>query len=561
MFVRALRFFALTAAVMAAACNSSTVNTVPVGGTQAFVTGLQSKVQHIVVIYQENWSFDALYAHYPGANGSTSVQPQLQYGTVDANSNCSGSAYVTMSAVTNLPPLLGATGNLGAWPCAPNWVGAGTVSSYVNAGGGDPDPAYPTTGMTAQIYSLAQFDPQNQNGQLTGDITHVFWHNQIQIDNGTLEASNGANDKYVAYSSNPGYVLSQYDATNLPEGRIAQHYTMADNTFQSAFGGSFLNHQWFICACTPQWNQAFPTTSTTFESTWVPATKSLRDSNITLTPQPQTAQGAQTGQYWVVNTTQTANTPHSPTTPADQLLAPIPATQKTIGDLMTDAPKAVTWKWYSGDWNIALSNAAQAATCTSPSAANPSQTNSPPATGDCFQFHHQPFAYYQRWGSSSPANFSAHLQDEQNFLTDLSGGTLPSVSFVKPVGVNNEHPNYSTLAAGQAHVQSLIAALCASQYWNNTIVIVTWDEFGGRYDHVTPPKIDQWGPGTRVPAIIISPYAKAGFVDHTQYETVSILSLIETRFGLPALGSRDAAASPFANALNFSQAPLACQSS
>ena len=562
MLRRALRLLAIaTAALVTASCNSGAASNFTPSATQTQITALQSKIQHIIVIYQENWSFDSLYARYPGANGVTTAQAQVQYGNVDANNNCTGSSYVAMSTLTNLPPLLGATGNLGPWPCGPNWVGTGTVSSYANAGGANPDPAYPAGGLPAQIYNLAQYDPQNQNGQLTGDITHVFWHNQLQIDNGVLETSNGANDKYVAYSSNPGYVLSQYDATNLPEGKIAQHYTMADNFFQGTFGGSFLNHQWLICACAPQWNQAFPAAAT-FESTWNPATKSLRDANITLLPVPQVSPGPQTaGQYWVVNTTQTANTPHSPTAAADQLLAPIPTSQRTIGDLLTDSTPAVTWKWYSGDWNAAVANAAAASTCAAPGTTSTSQTNSPPGSGDCFQFHHQPFNYYQRWGSSTPANYTAHLQDEQTFLSDLSGGTLPSVSFVKPVGVNNEHPNYSTLLAGQNHVQSLIAALCSSQYWNNTIVVITWDEFGGRYDHVTPPVIDQWGPGTRVPAIIVSPYAKPNNVDHTQYETTSILALIETRYGLPPLSSRDAKAAPLLNALNFNQTPLACQSS
>jgi acid phosphatase len=558
---------AVLAVAMAAlvSCSSSSVPSATSGGgntnTSSQVAALQSKIQHIIVIYQENWSFDSLYSKYPGANGSSAVQGQVQFGTVNSSNVCSGTSYVAMSTLT-VQPLLGATNNLGPWPCGPNWV-AGGVSSFVTAGGSNPDPTFagtfatPGSGLqTSSAYSLNSFDPTNT---LTGDITHVFWHEQIQIDNGTLEPSNGPLDKFVIYSSNPGYVLSQYDATNLPEGKIAQHYTMADNFFHSAFGGSFLNHQWLICACTPVWNQAFPTSTTTFQSTWNPTTKALRDSNITLIP-PQLNPGNQSGQNFVVNTTQTANQPHSPTTPADQLLNPIPASTKTIGDLLTDASPSISWKWYSGDWSAAVASPAAASACQFP----PPQTNSPPATGDCFQFHHQPFNYFARWGSSTPANCAAptpHLCDEQNFFSDLTAGNLPAVSFIKPVGVNNEHPNYSSLIAGQNHVQQLMAAICASQFWNNTIVIITYDENGGRWDHVNPPKIDQWGPGVRVPAIIASPYAKAGFVDHTQYETTSILALIEARFGLSPLGSRDAADSPLINAFNFNQTPLSCQSS
>ena len=260
---------------------------------------------------------------------------------------------------------------------------------------------------------------------------------------------------------------------------------------------------------------------------------------------------------YVVNTTFTANAPHPANVPADQLMAPIPATQKTIGDLLTDHQPAISWKWYSGDWDLILKNSPQATSCVAPSAADPA----PFSKGDCFQFHHQPFAYYQRWGTDGSAAKAAHLQDEQNFFNDVHRGTLPSVAFIKPVGIDNEHPNYATVERGQQHIRELMQAVCASPYWKSTVVVITYDENGGRWDHVAPPKIDEWGPGTRVPAVIVSPYAKAHSVDHTQYETASILSLIEKRFGLPALGTHDANANPLLNAFDFNQAPLACRTS
>jgi acid phosphatase len=327
---------------------------------------------------------------------------------------------------------------------------------------------------------------------------------------------------------------------------------MADSFFHSAFGGSYLNHQWLICACTFTWNQPVPKSSTTFVATWNPTTKALLDPNLTTMPRP----GITSAPLYVVNTTFTANSPHPAGVPADQLLAPVPATQKTIGDLLTDHRPAISWKWYSGDWNLALKNDPQATGCVS-SAADPA----PYTKGDCFQFHHQPFAYYQRWGTDGSPAKAEHLQDEQNFFNDLHRGTLPSVAFIKPVGVDNEHPNYASVTRGQDHIRALVQAVCASPYWRSTLVVVTYDENGGRWDHVAPPKIDQWGPGTRVPAVIISPYAKAHFVDHTQYETASILALIEKRFGLPSLGSHDANANPLTGALNFDQAPLACRAS
>jgi phospholipase C len=107
--------------------------------------------------------------------------------------------------------------------------------------------------------------------------------------------------------------------------------------------------------------------------------------------------------------------------------------------------------------------------------------------------------------------------------------------------------------AGQQHVADLVAAIQSSPYWKDSAIIITYDENGGRWDHVAPPVVDRWGPGTRVPFIVISPWAKHGFVDHTQYETVSILAFIEKLYNLQPLGTRDAAANPFSNAFDFTQ--------
>jgi phospholipase C len=101
------------------------------------------------------------------------------------------------------------------------------------------------------------------------------------------------------------------------------------------------------------------------------------------------------------------------------------------------------------------------------------------------------------------------------------------------------------------HAQKLVDSIMHSKYWGETVIIITSDENGGRWDHVAPPKIDRWGPGSRIPAVIISPYAKKGFIDHTQYETVSILKFIETRFDLKPLTNRDAQANDLLNAFDF----------
>ena len=114
--------------------------------------------------------------------------------------------------------------------------------------------------------------------------------------------------------------------------------------------------------------------------------------------------------------------------------------------------------------------------------------------------------------------------------------TLPAVSFYKPIGADDEHPGYADLARGDYHAAAIIYQIQQSFIWDDAVIIVTYAENGGIWDHVAPPKIDRWGPGTRVPTIIISPFAKRHFIDHTTYDTTSILKLIEDTLGANPLG-------------------------
>jgi phospholipase C len=197
----------------------------------------------------------------------------------------------------------------------------------------------------------------------------------------------------------------------------------------------------------------------------------------------------------------------------------------TIGNRLDDA--RVSWKWYSGGWNDALAGHAD----------------------PLFQYHHQPFGYYAKYapfnpdGTLNPATTGprAHLQDEQEFFADVAHGMLPAVSFIKPLGPDNEHPGYAALLRGQQHVAALVAAVQQSPIWRDAVIVITYDENGGGWDLVTPPVMpDRWGLGTRVPGLIVSPFARGGRIDSTPLETVSILKLIERRFGLAPLSTRDA---------------------
>ena len=207
-----------------------------------------------------------------------------------------------------------------------------------------------------------------------------------------------------------------------------------------------------------------------------------------------------------------------------------PQTSTTIGDTLSE--KGVTWAWYAGGWNAASKDGRRA----------PSEKREVIYTRHDgainFQPHHQPLNYFARFAPGRPDR-DRHLKDGEDFLKDIGAGTLPKVSFYKPVGILNQHPSYTDLLRGDAHIADLLEKLRASPQWSRMLVIVTYDENGGFWDHVPPPMGegwgDRWGPGSRIPALIVSPFARKGFVDKTSYDTTSILKLITKRFDLRPL--------------------------
>jgi len=153
----------------------------------------------------------------------------------------------------------------------------------------------------------------------------------------------------------------------------------------------------------------------------------------------------------------------------------------------------------------------------------------------------------------TPSLFS-HIVDLSEYFDDLERGTLPAVSYIVPSGAS-EHPP-GNVTVGQEFGVSLITAFMRSSSWNDGLFVCTYDDWGGFYDHVPPPQVDADGYGFRVPALFISPYAKAGTIDHTVYDYTSILRFIEDRWKVQPLTARDASANSIAAALDLSQAPL-----
>jgi acid phosphatase len=490
-----------------------------------------SQIKHIVVIYQENWSFDSLYGLFPGANGL--VQSSA------ASLNQTDRFDHPLSAQTGQPFSL-VSGSLTLT----------TPPPPINAGQID-------TRFTPGLNTLLPYDVLKnstlQPNDTTGDLVHRYWHEQSQIDGGAM-------DWFVIWSDNPGLTMSYFDATNMPEGKLAQKYTMADNFFHAAFGGSFLNHQFLVSAAAPVYPNAPASMQAMLDTDGQllinPATgKIVHDGNITpIGGVSFTEPGITFDKNYAVNTIFSANLVPTTSTVGSPALLPslndsdpsdptrpfIP----TIGDRLSE--NHISWKWYSGGWDNAL-----ASTASNP--ANNGIVPPNPPVDPLFQWHHQPFAFYDNYapfknGKRNPVS-AAHLQDETNFFLDLKRERLPQVAFIKVLGPDNEHPGYAGLLQGQQHVADLVSAVQHSDFWENTLIIVTYDEHGGRWDHVAPPVTGIWGDGSRVPAIIIGPLARRKFVDHTQYDTLSILKTIEDRFGLEPLSDLDAQATSLKNSL------------
>ena len=150
-------------------------------------------------------------------------------------------------------------------------------------------------------------------------------------------------------------------------------------------------------------------------------------------------------------------------------------------------------------------------------------------------------------------DLSSHIVDLEEYYTDLQNGTLPAVSYVLLLGAT-EHP-IADARLGQRKNKNMIQALMQSNAWNSSAFLITYDDWGGWYDHVPPPQVDEYGYGFRVPALLVSPYARKGHVDHTQLDHTSILKFIEANWNIPALAERDARANNFLSAFDFSSPP------
>ncbi|MBP1127603.1 MULTISPECIES: acid phosphatase [Pseudomonas] len=472
---------------------------------------LRDQVKTVVVIYAENRSFNNLFADFPGVEKPLSALSAAQTRQRDRDG----------SVLNSLPPTWG-----GVLQVGPQSVDGVTYPSEVQFQENLPNAPFALKGPNGADLPLSL---------VTRDLWHVFYQNQMQING-------GKNDGFVAWADSGGLVMGHYAQSRyaLRLWDVAKEFVLCDNFFQGAFGGSFLNHQYLISATAPFYPNAAQSVAKAQIATLQsddPADPRLKPLDASpasaMTGPPQFGPSALTPDGYGVNTLAPPYWPtwiRDPQNPdyskPDLPNVLVPQTHEHIGDKLSK--KNVDWAWYAGAWQATLDQFKD-------SGGIPKIPN--------FQYHHQPFNYFKQQGPENRAERDKRLRDgglgdessTNKFFADAEAGKLPAVTFYKPQGNLNMHAGYADVASGDRHIARALKVLQESPQWKNMVVVVTVDENGGWWDHVAPPKGDRWGPGTRVPALVVSPFARKGMVDHTVYDTASILRLITRVFQLETL--------------------------
>ncbi len=470
---------------------------------------LHDQVKQIVVIYAENRSFANLYGHFPGVQQPLDQVDAARYVQLDRDGK---------TPLTQLPKI---------------WGGLVPQAQEVD-------------GKRYMIGEKAIVDLRNRpfvitdtsgaplpNGVITRDLWHRFYQNQMQINA-------GRNNQFAAWADSGGLVMGHYrnSAETLRVWNLARQYTLCDNFFMAAFGGSWLNHMFLISAQAPYYADINDSPAKHLVSVVDgddPKGASLKvapDSPASALDGPPkfVRDGLFTPDGYAVNTMAPPYQPSSarPAEGGNPLFADPsdprvlrPQNYATIGDRLS--AKGVDWAWYAGAWQYALDHR---------------DTGSTPD----FQYHHHPFNYFVNYAPGT-AGRAQHIRDaglgddasSNRLIADIDAGRLPAVTFYKPQGNLNMHAGYADIESGDRHIAAVIDHIQRGPQWASTLVVVTFDENGGWWDPVAPPTGDRWGPGSRVPALVIAPFAKKGYVDHTVYDTLSIQRLISRVHGLVPL--------------------------
>jgi phospholipase C len=427
----------LGAAVSLSACGGAST-AVPSGKpfqTAARHSTSSYPITHIVLMIQENRTFNNLFATFPGADGST----------------------------TGL-----------------ELVGKGKKAKQVSIN-----------------LTEADLGP-------TRDLVHTYIGYKTAYDHGNMDGFNRV--KFQMTGKEEGALPYQYVNPEQiqPYWTLATDYALADHLFQTQGSGSFIAHQDLIRGGSEIDSTHSLIDDPTAGNTWgcisPPGTKT---SLITTGLVYESRQG-----------------PY----PCTNKFPSSGSNYETLADLLDAA--TVSWKYY----------------------APASKAHSVGAMWNAFLVINSIYGNKSEW--------SEHISNPQtNILKDIANGKLPAMSWVVPDAFDSDHPGYKN-DRGPSWVASVVNAIGKSSYWNSTAVIIVWDDWGGFYDPVEPPALDnQGGPGFRVGMIVASPYVPVNEISHTVYGFGSIIKFIENTWNLGSLGTTDQSSTSIGNMFNFTQKP------
>jgi phospholipase C len=443
-----------------------------------------SKIQHVVIIFQENRTPDNLFQGlcippYGNPSSCNSINPTAsQYDIATSGTDSTG------ANVTLLP------------------IDLGTAATN-----GNPD-NYDLSHAHSAFVRMCDLNPAT--GACAMDGADLIAYNCTPTTPPTVNCPPPKDPQFMyVYPSDVQAYLT-----------MAQTYTFADHMFQTNEGPSFPAHQFIISGTSA------PTATSTLFVAENPG-KSAEAAGC-IAPVDQTVQLIDSAG------SETSN-------PAIYPCFEHP----TLTDLLDAAN--ISWRYYAPS---------AGSIWTAPDAIEHMCQPNAPTGGDCVG---------PDWTGTSPKVVLGQTQSNAQIISDIQNNQLQQVSWVIPDGKDSDHA-LSNNGCGPSWVTSIVNAIGNSQYWSNTVIILTWDDWGGWYDHAPPAVISNgssWGSGYvygfRVPMVVMSPYAKPAYISHMTHDFGSILKFIETNFNLPSLGYADAPADELSDIFNFSQTPLVFQ--
>lgn len=563
-------------------------------GTSVFAATPATPIEHVIVVVGENVTFDTLYGAYKPAKGQK-VHNLLSRKIINADGT-PGSNYALAQQYQGTNPTNSYTTRpqkTNPYADLPQPLQIGILDpATLSFIGGIPDGRFPTN-LPNGPFQITKYVPYGSANSATGDPVHRFFQMWQQTGGDNFNrslftwvantagtgGSNGTGSPTPGNAQQGGELMGFY---NMSQGdaplfkALADNFALSDNYHQAILGGTGAN--FFALAtgdlavyntagtlATPPANQIenpnplaagaenFYTQDGYSGGSYVncsdaaqPGVKAVLNRLTKLGSTSHCAPGA----FYLVNN---YDTPYkvdgtAKALGADKYVYP-PQTVPTIGEALS--ANSISWKWYTAgrDANDVINDSLYPVIRNMVNQQVPGSVPEPYRTAavNANAYSLTQGAVYNSLGdplngSSNVVNTPAlrdHLKGLDTFNNDLSSGTLPAVSFVVPKNLSSGHPGYSVPALYELFLNNLVSSVQAKpEIWAKTAIIITTDEGGGYFDSGYIQNLDFFGDGPRIPLLVVSPYAKKGYVDHVYHDHASILKFIEHNWGLSPLSSR-----------------------